>query len=160
MWLEDRCPTWPEMVELNNLLFVPEEPTFQVHPKKVDYVNAHPTALHIWKPANDPMSYMMLQEMKFCVQQVLAGFEGKTIPSKRTVSHGVFFGKRYISIWGGDNWPTWEEVCQIKKNEFGEDVAALQFHISRKLDLNKERVLLLWHTDDLQAITLPPKEFV
>ena len=159
MRLQDRCPTWPEMVALNHLLFLPDEPTFEVHPRKKDYVNNEAHTLHIWKPKNDDWSYMILQEMKWLVQQVLSSFAGKTVHSEREVSQGEFWGKRYISIWGGDTWPTWEEVCQIKKQEIGEDVTALQFHISRELDLNSQRVLLLWYADDIN-VKLPPKELV
>ena len=160
MCLENRCPTWPEMVYLNYLLFFTDDvPTFQVHPCLDQYVNDNKYALHIWKHQTNFMSHIILSEMRFLTELVLEKFKNTPIPSERKVEHGEVSGKQYIAIWGGDDWPTWDEVCKIKQKEFG-DVTALQFHISQELDLNKKRVLLLWLADHNLSIQLPSKDMV
>ena len=161
MWLEDRCPTWPEMVALNHLLFHTDDiPTFQVHPRADQYVNNHPFALHIWKPEKDFFSHIVLASMKSETEQVLMRFENSEIPTSRQIVPGEIHGKKYIAIWGGDTWPTWAEVCQIKRDQFGNDVTALQFHISPEVDLNAKRILLLWEVNNFLGIQLPTMDMV
>lgn len=48
--LTNRNPNWEEMCHVKNLFWDEEEMCIQFHPKKSEYVNAHPYCLHIWKP--------------------------------------------------------------------------------------------------------------
>ena len=50
--LEDRCPTWEEMVEVKELFWSDDEIVLQFHPPKSKAVNTHPYCLHLWKPLN------------------------------------------------------------------------------------------------------------
>lgn len=45
----NRCPNWPEMVYVKNLFWEEEECVVQFHPPKSEYVNFHPTTLHLWR---------------------------------------------------------------------------------------------------------------
>lgn len=45
-----RMPTWDEMCDLKDMLFMENECCAQYHPPKSEYVNNIPYCLHIWKP--------------------------------------------------------------------------------------------------------------
>lgn len=48
----DRCPTWGEMCFIKNLFWSENDVCVQFHPAKKDYVNMHPTTLHLWSPTS------------------------------------------------------------------------------------------------------------
>ncbi len=48
----ERCPKWNEMCFIKDLFFEDEEEVIQFHPKKSEYVNAHPYVLHLWRPTD------------------------------------------------------------------------------------------------------------
>lgn len=54
---EYRCPTWDEMCEVKEMFFHPAECAIQYHPPLLQYRNAHPYCLHLWRPQkkNIPM---------------------------------------------------------------------------------------------------------
>ena len=60
---KNRTPTWGEMEHVKRLFFHDTEAAMQLHPPLTDYVNAHPYALHIWRPLDTvlplPPSYMV-----------------------------------------------------------------------------------------------------
>lgn len=45
-----RCPTWDEMCRVKDIFFDPDECVMQLHPPISEYVNNHPTCLHMWAP--------------------------------------------------------------------------------------------------------------
>jgi hypothetical protein len=45
----NRCPNWPEMCFVKNLFWGDEETVIQFHPPRSEYVNHHPTTLHLWR---------------------------------------------------------------------------------------------------------------
>lgn len=45
----NRCPNWPEMCFVKDLFWGEEETVIQFHPPKSEYVNTHPTTLHLWR---------------------------------------------------------------------------------------------------------------
>lgn len=45
-------PTWEIMATVKDLFWEPEEEAFQFHPPRSQYVNFHPTCLHLWKPTS------------------------------------------------------------------------------------------------------------
>lgn len=45
---EKRCPNWPEMCFVKDLFWDEQEPVFQLHPPRSDYVNNHAFCLHLW----------------------------------------------------------------------------------------------------------------
>jgi len=42
-------PTWEWMCWAKELFWGPEEAVMQIHPPSSDYVNTHPTCLHLWR---------------------------------------------------------------------------------------------------------------
>lgn len=46
---DDQMPTWDDMCKIKDLFFAPEETVVQYHPKQSEYVNNHPTCLHMWR---------------------------------------------------------------------------------------------------------------
>lgn len=45
----NRCPNWLEMCFIKDLFWDEEETVIQFHPPKSEYVNHHPTTLHLWR---------------------------------------------------------------------------------------------------------------
>lgn len=48
--LQERTPTWKEMAFVKDLCWDPEDVVMQLHPRRSEYVNAHPHTLHLWRP--------------------------------------------------------------------------------------------------------------
>lgn len=44
-------PNWAEMCAVKDLFWDGEDAVMQLHPRKSEYVNAHPFVLHLWRPA-------------------------------------------------------------------------------------------------------------
>jgi hypothetical protein len=44
-----RCPNWQEMCFVKDQFWDEEETVIQFHPPKSEYVNHHPTTLHLWR---------------------------------------------------------------------------------------------------------------
>lgn len=47
---KNRCPNWPEMCQIKDLFFEPEETVMQLHVPHEDHVNNHNYCLHLWRP--------------------------------------------------------------------------------------------------------------
>jgi len=159
MFFDDRCPTWPEMVALKEFFWEPNDIVFQVHPRKEDYVNINKTALHLWRP-KDRKSFKELRNIPLLVHNTLVMLQREDTSSDLHFREGCIHKKKFVAIFGGNEWPTWECVCSIKKHCFGENRVALQFNICREMDLNPHHLLLLWDADNFPNIALPPKEHV
>jgi hypothetical protein len=60
---QQRTPTWREMAYLKDLFWDPEDVAMQLHPRRSQYVNAHPHVLHIWRPIGaaipEPPAYLV-----------------------------------------------------------------------------------------------------
>ena len=52
---EGRCPLWSEMVWVKDQFFWPHEAVMQLHPPLAQYVNNHPSCLHLWRPQTEPV---------------------------------------------------------------------------------------------------------
>ncbi len=47
---KNNVPFWDEMCFIKRLFWEPEEAVMQLHPPESQYVNNHPTTLHLWRP--------------------------------------------------------------------------------------------------------------
>lgn len=47
--LKTRTPSWEEMCMIKDLFWGDEDEVVQFHPKRSEYVNVHPYALHMWR---------------------------------------------------------------------------------------------------------------
>lgn len=145
-----RCPTWPEMVRLKEMFWDQKQPVIQVHPAAKDYINIQKYALHLWR----------LKDYVFDVSDVIRTTKSLMETMKSDEPHifqGASGGRRYIAIFGGNEWPTWEAVCLVKQTFFGEDMPAVQYNISSEDDLNDAYLITIWEAAD---IPLPPKILV
>ncbi len=52
---QDKVPTWEMMCFIKSLFWEEEEVVVQYHPAKSQYVNFHPTVLHLWKPVDQDL---------------------------------------------------------------------------------------------------------
>ena len=144
-----RCPTWPEMVRMKEMFWNPRDVVIQVHPAKKDYINIMPYALHQWRHR---FFRYDLSHVFETTKQLLENTS--TEPHYITdISHG----QRFIAIYGGNNWPSWENVCDIKQKCFGPDCPAIQYNLSKEFDLNSKFLLTVW---DASNLPLPPRELV
>lgn len=48
--LAHRCPNWQEMSFVKGLFWDDTDVVVEFHPAKANYVNCHPTTLHLWRP--------------------------------------------------------------------------------------------------------------
>ena len=156
MYVDFRCPTWPEMVELSEMFFNPGEITIQFHPKKMEYVNELKTALHLWEPKN-PQQLKNLTNAAETIKSVTENL--RQSEQKQGVFKGNINGKDFVAIFCGDTWSTWEEVCNVKQEYFGPEKTAFQLNISREFDLHPSNILTLWDAEQF-GIDLPPRDIV
>jgi hypothetical protein len=49
---QSRTPTWKEMAFVKAQCWDDEDVVVQFHPRKSEYVNAHPHVLHLWRPVD------------------------------------------------------------------------------------------------------------
>lgn len=48
----DRVPDWAEMCQIKELFFEENETAMQLHPPRSEWINNHPTCLHLWRPTD------------------------------------------------------------------------------------------------------------
>ncbi len=48
--MPSKTPSWDQMCKMKEVFFDDEEEAVEYHPKKSEYINAHPHCLHIWRP--------------------------------------------------------------------------------------------------------------
>ena len=46
----NRCPNWPEMCQIKDAFFEPDETVMQLHVPAKDHINIHRYCLHLWRP--------------------------------------------------------------------------------------------------------------
>lgn len=47
---KSRIPKWLEMCRIKDLFWTPGDTVLQYHPPQSEYVNCHPSCLHLWRP--------------------------------------------------------------------------------------------------------------
>lgn len=47
-----RIPTWTEMCRIKETFWDLEDVVMQLHPRASEYVNNHPSVLHLWRPTS------------------------------------------------------------------------------------------------------------
>ena len=144
-----RCPTWPEMVRLKEFFWQKNDVAIQVHPTRANYINIHPYTLHLWHSREHCYDLSVVREVTSSI-----------LKEKHSSFHSFsssYLGTRFIAIYGGSRWPTWEEVCHEKQRFFGPDCPAIQFNLDPQFDLNDNFLLTLW---DATGIDLPPVRLV
>lgn len=45
-----RVPTWKEMCQIKDICWDDEDVVMQLHPRRSQYINQHPSVLHLWRP--------------------------------------------------------------------------------------------------------------
>ena len=156
MFLDNRCPTWPEMVKLKSMFFHSGETVIQFHPESTQYVNEKTTALHLWEPKDEEQIRNLKKAAKL-ISATTKKFQSSKI--KHGVLAGSTQGKKFVVIFCGETWATWEEVCDIKQQYFGTGKTAFQINISEDFDLHPSKVLTLWDAEEF-GIKLPPADIV
>ena len=52
---QSRVPTWKEMAHVKAVCWDDDDLVVQYHPRKAEYVNAHPHVLHMWCSRRQPI---------------------------------------------------------------------------------------------------------
>jgi hypothetical protein len=52
---QSRPPSWKEMAFVKDLCWEDEDVVVQYHPRRSEYVNAHPHVLHLWRSRTQPI---------------------------------------------------------------------------------------------------------
>ncbi len=47
---QQRTPTWKEMAYVKRVCWDGGDVVMQLHPRETEYVNCHPSVLHLWRP--------------------------------------------------------------------------------------------------------------
>jgi hypothetical protein len=83
-----RVPNWEEMCFVKDLFWGPEEAVIQFHPPRSEYVNNHPTVLHLWRwtRGNFPMPPSILVGKKDAVVTTEAQARELWIETNNTIS--------------------------------------------------------------------------
>ena len=146
-----RLPTYKEMVILKDIFWEKNEVTIQVHPAKSQYVNIVEYALHLWRYRGiSPKTEKKLVER----------IKKEYADAKRNYYHQkkeVIWDNNKLIIFGGNKWPTWDEVCKFKQQYWKPEETAVQFNVGKEIDLNPEHCIILWDASDM---ILPKKEYV
>lgn len=141
-----RCPTYPEMCKIKELFWADSNQlALQIHPSQSDYVDIKHFRLHLWRNAN--VSERAEKALKKKISDAYARYKGLHTGNKKTILSEDSSGK-FVVIFGGDSWPTWEEVCEIKQRYWQPEEVAIQFNISQKIDLNDQYMIILWDGAD------------
>lgn len=132
-----RQPTYDEMVFVKGLFWNEHEICIEVHPKKSEYVNIHSDCLHLWKSVDEDY-----KEMSQIIKEFITAFP-KNTSSTIHVTHLKMYDKSYCVVTGPNRWPTWNELCDIKKQYFWHEEAAVQYHFNKAIDLNSKFIVVI-----------------
>lgn len=134
---DTRIPTHEEMAFLKSLFWDENEICIQVHPRKSEYVNINEHCLHLWKRIGE--TYQKETEM---IKEFIKTFPKNSTPSVH-VTHLELYGKKYCIVSGPNRWPTWDELCEVKRQYFYSEQPAVQFNINKILDLNPKHIIVI-----------------
>ena len=148
---KNRLPTYEEMANLKDIFWDQNEVTMQVHPAKSQYVNIEKYALHLWRHRG--MSATPERKLVQRIQKAYADAKSSYYPPEKK----VIFEDNKLIIFGGNKWPSWDEICILKQKYWESEEAAVQFNLGKEKDLNPEHCIILWDASDM---ILPKKEFV
>ena len=151
--IQNRYPTYREMIFAKELFWNENELAFQVFPRKSEYVNDEEYTLHLWRNTTDyPNEEYLRQRILSTNSEIKQFFTGR----KKNVFFRDEVGKRLLA-YGEMCWPSWEEVCKMKADFWDKDESAVIFHFSKKIDDNSEYAIRIF---DAKKLKLPPKEIV
>lgn len=146
-------PSYVDMAKIADVFFDRNEYAMQVIPRRKNYVNHEPYALHLWNlPDNTFQFYEIYQKLKsipFKFRNEL--FIQFLLDTKENGALALIFEK---------NWPTWNEIVRIKEQILGTDIDAVIVNRSLFEDLstiNGHKVVVLWMNPKLR---LPAKFLV
>ena len=148
---QNRLPTYEEMVSLKDIFWEQGEVTMQVHPAKSEYINIQKYTLHLWR--HRVISANAERKLVQKIQKAYADAKSSYYSHEKN----AIFEDNKLIIFGGNKWPSWDEICILKQKYWESEEAAVQFNLGKEIDLNPEYCIILWDASDM---ILPKKEFV
>lgn len=151
--MQRECPIYLDMCRLKHTFWNDDEIVIQIHPSQSEYVNIQPYTLHLWRwSQTDKAKENTLKN------QIINLYDyAKKFYSGKKESMIISVNPKVIAFFGGNDWPEWEDVCEVKQKYWKQNEAAVQFNISSEIDLNSEHLILLW---DAVGVELPSKFLV
>lgn len=148
----ERVPNFQEMSILKDMFWNSTEITMQVFPAEKDYVNCHPYTLHLWRnvkfSAIEKTMMAEIQQANRAATELLGKKAGVCMLPSNSMK---------VAVCGGNEWPNWDSLHQIKKEFWGSDKAAVVFTVGQTVDLTSNHCIVLW---DAKQFSLPPKNQV
>lgn len=137
-------PTREEMNYIYNLFFNEGEVACEYHPKKSDYINLNENVLHLWRIKN----YSCLPTFNKLIKKERLLFnltsKKKLLIEKSLFEDGILL-EGFVANGKGNKTnkePSWNDLCQLKKKLFGEDVNAVSFFGNERLNKTKINIWL------------------
>jgi len=161
----DHTPSWDVMEAIKNKFFEANEFAVEFHPRREEYVNNMNTCLHLWRPNNNmSLPYPDIQKIKKQKPELVSKdiyiVDGKPYVSTVSKTDDYEFAIIQSAI---NKKPSWEVMCKIKQEIFGDNVA-LSYHGIQgdkltKLTKNSQDSLLIFRPTKEKIIT-PPSSLV
>ena len=144
---DSRCFSYEEMARVKDDVFGKNEIAMQIHPAKSFYINLHKYCLHLFR--NSCVSTKAEEALKRRFEQAYEMAKGNYVPGQKQSIAFECDDTKFVAIYCGENWLTWEEVCEIKQAFWEPEEAAVQLNINYEFDINPEHILLLMDAQDV-----------
>lgn len=141
----DRKPTYEEMSQFKDELWGRENIAIQVYPGKSEYVNILQYTISLCRSKLIPAR----QEARLRKKILKAYEEAIKNYSEKKKSMLLSGETRVVAVFGGNKWPSWDEVYKVKDQYWKPEEEAVQFYLSYNEDMNKEHIILLWDAEDM-----------
>ena len=137
----DMTPSYMAMSKIADTFFNENEYAMQVIPKRSDYISREEYTLHLWSFNKHNPSFLFKEVCSLLDQKI----EKTTMVSRDSNDN------RYLAIVG-DNWPSWEQLVQLKETHLGTEVDAVivnrSFAEDTKLLTNGKKVVIIWEVTE------------
>ncbi len=145
-----RIPNYEEMDIVKNMFFEGSESVIEIHPKKEDYVNQNEFVLHLWRPLNQDLQ--LPPEVEHFVPYTVVSTAKPDISLKVECANVEGWESYEVTVMKKGKrmkrFPSWNEMCAVKKQVCGEEIVAFQYRTPKK---GSNFSLRLW---------IPPEELV
>ncbi len=144
----ERCPFFEEMAMFKDIFWDEAEVVMQVHPAQSRYVNIHPFTLHLWR--NNRLSRRRENKLRSRIIDAYKNAE-QILPNPGVMLYQTRREKMVIINSGSETKPTWDEMCKIKREFWGQEEEAVQFNLGVNFDCSTYYTIL-W---DAREFKLP-----
>lgn len=125
-----RIANYQELEQIRALFFEKEEPVIEIHPEKKNYVNNVEYVLHLWKPNRETLP--LPPQIDSVVTYDVIPTNKPDVFLKVSYANKEDWDLYEVSVVKGkkllNRYPSWDEMCIVKKYVSGEDAVAFHYH--------------------------------